>query len=155
MDEMKQLLAQRDLPKPDVRLGRAMYAKTCQRCHILFGEGEKLGPDLTGSNRANLDYLLENIIDPSAVMAHEYRQSIFMTEDGQVITGLLRSETEKAVRVQTAEALVVIPIDEIAERRTSEQSMMPDNQLQQFSPHEIRSLIAYLRGRDQVPLPTP
>jgi putative heme-binding domain-containing protein len=155
MDEMKQLLAQRDLPKPDVALGRAMFAKTCQRCHTLFGEGEKLGPDLTGSNRANLDYLLENIIDPSAVMAHEYRQSIFLTEDGQVITGLLRSETEKAATVQTAEALVVIPIDEIAERRTSELSMMPDNQLQQFSPHEIRSLIAYLRGRNQVSLPNP
>ncbi len=155
MEVMKQLLAQSDLPKPDVRLGRAMFAKTCQRCHMLFGEGEKLGPDLTGSNRANLDYLLENIVDPSAVMAHEYRQSIFMTEDGQVITGLLRSETEKAVSVQTAEALVVIPTDEIAERKTSELSMMPDNQLQQFSPHEIRSLIAYLRGRNQVPLPTP
>ena len=153
MAELKQLIGRTDLPKADVSLGRAMYAKTCQRCHVLYGVGEKLGPDLTGSNRSNLDYLVENVIDPSAVMANEYRQSIFLTEDGQVIAGLLRSETDNAVSVQTAEALVVIPTDEIAERRTSELSMMPDNQLQQFSPHEIRSLIAYLRGRVQVDLP--
>ncbi len=147
MNATKELLQRTDLAKPDLKLGQAVFAKTCQRCHVLYGEGEKLGPDLTGSNRANLDYLLENIVDPSAVMAHEYRQSIFMTEDGQVITGLLRSETENAVTVQTAEAVVVLPVAEIAERRTSEQSMMPDDQLQQFSPHEIRSLIAYLRSQ--------
>lgn len=153
MEELKQLIARTDLPKPDAGLGRTMFAKTCQRCHVLYGVGENLGPDLTGSNRSNLDYLVENIIDPSAVMANEYRQSIFLTEDGQVITGLLRGETDNAVSVQTAEALVVIPTDEIAQRRTSELSMMPDNQLQQFSPYEIRSLIAYLRGRAQVELP--
>ena len=153
MEELKQLIARTDLPPPDASLGRAMFAKTCQRCHALYGVGEQLGPDLTGSNRSNLDYLVENIIDPSAVMANEYRQSIFLTEDGQVVSGLLRGETDNAVSVQTAEALVVIPTDEIAERRTSDLSMMPDNQLQQFSPHEIRSLIAYLRGRAQVALP--
>lgn len=147
MSSTKQLINRTDLPKPDLKLGQAVFAKTCQRCHVLYGEGQKLGPDLTGSNRANLDYLLENIVDPSAVMAHEYRQSIFMTEDGQVVTGLLRSETDKAVTVQTAEAVVVLPVAEIAQRRTSEQSMMPDDQLQQFSPHEIRSLIAYLRAK--------
>ncbi len=155
MESIKALVERSDLAKPDLKLGRAMFAKTCQRCHALYGVGEKLGPDLTGSNRANLDYLLENIVDPSAVMAHEYRQSIVLTEDGQVITGILRGETDKAVTLQTAEAMVVVPLVEIAERRTSEQSMMPDNQLQQFSEHEVRSLIAYLRGRAQVDLPTP
>ncbi len=152
MQQLQQLVERKNLAKPDPRLGRELFTKTCQRCHQLFGQGEKLGPDLTGSNRANLDYLLENIVDPSAVMANEYRQSIFMTEDGQVITGILRSETDKAVTVQTAEALVVVPTAEIAERKTSELSMMPDNQLQQFSEHEVRSLISYLRSKSQVEL---
>ncbi len=152
MEQYKQLVARTDLAKPDPKFGRAVFAKTCQRCHVLFGEGEKLGPDLTGSNRANLDYLLENIVDPSAVMAREYRQSIFLTEDGQVVTGILRSETENAVTVQTAEATVVLPTAEIAERKSSELSMMPDNQLNQFSEHEIRSLLSYLRSKNQVGL---
>ena len=43
-----------DAPAPpaDLSLGRAMFAKTCQQCHTLFGVGGKVGPDITGSNRA-------------------------------------------------------------------------------------------------------
>ncbi len=152
MEAYKQLVSDTKLPKPDESLGRAVYAKTCQRCHTLYGVGQKIGPDLTGSNRANLDYLLENLLDPSAVMANEYRQTILLTDSGQVITGIVREENEKAVTIQTAEATVVVPKDEIERRTVSEQSMMPDDQLNQFSDHEKRSLIAYLRAKSQVPL---
>ncbi|MCR9291595.1 MAG: FG-GAP-like repeat-containing protein [bacterium] len=154
MADYKSLIERSDLPDPDAAMGRQIFGKTCQRCHVLYGVGEKLGPDLTGSNRANLDYLMENIVDPSAVMANEYRQSIFLTEDGQVITGIVQTETENAITIQTAEAVVVLPQAEIVQRKDSEQSMMPENQLSQFSEHEIRSLIAYLRGKEQVPLPS-
>ncbi|MFO0939152.1 MAG: PVC-type heme-binding CxxCH protein [Pirellulales bacterium] len=146
------LLERNDLPAPDVALGRALFAKTCQRCHTLYGIGQQLGPDITGSNRANLDYLMENIVDPSAVMAKEYRQTAVLTESGQIVTGILRGETEKAVTIQTAESTVVIPKDEIESRRESELSMMPEDQLNQFTEHQVRSLIAYLRGKSQSPL---
>ncbi|MEZ6134066.1 MAG: family 16 glycoside hydrolase [Pirellulaceae bacterium] len=152
IESMKELIARSDLADPDLSLGRTVFAKTCQRCHVLYGVGEKLGPDLTGSNRSNLDYLLENIVDPSSVMANEYRQSIFLTDSGQAITGIVRSENEQAVTIQTAEATIVLPKDEIEQRKASAQSMMPDNQLSQFTPHETRSLLAYLRGKQQVPL---
>ena len=57
------------LKNADLSNGRRLYAKTCQSCHTLFGEGQKIGPDITGSNRANLDYILENLLDPSAVVS--------------------------------------------------------------------------------------
>ncbi len=152
MRAYKKLIANESLPKPDLAFGRAIFAKTCQRCHQLYGVGQNLGPELTGSNRANIDYLLENIVDPSAVMAREYRQSIFLTEDDQLITGIVREENERAVTLQTADAIIVLPQTEIAERKVSEQSMMPENQLSQFSEHEIRSLIAYLRHDSQTPI---
>ncbi len=152
IEATKTLVERNNLPEPDLHLGRAIYSKTCQRCHVLYGAGEKLGPDLTGSNRANLDYLLENIVDPSAVMANEYRQSIFLTDSGQVITGIVRQENERAVTIQTAEETVVLPKDEIEQRQASDQSMMPDNQLTQFNEHEVRSLLAYLRGKQQNPM---
>jgi len=152
IEATKALVARDNLPEPDLHLGRAIYSKTCQRCHVLYGVGEKLGPDLTGSNRANLDYLLENIVDPSAVMANEYRQSIFLTDSGQVITGIVRQENERAVTIQTAEETIVLPKDEIEQRQASDQSMMPDNQLTQFNEHEVRSLLAYLRGKQQNPM---
>lgn len=150
--EFKAMVERTDAPEPDLQLGRAIFSKTCQRCHILYGVGEKLGPDLTGSNRANVDYLLENILNPSAVMANEYRQSIFLTDSGQVITGIVQSENDRAVTIQTADAEVVLPKDEIEQRRASELSMMPENQLAVFNDHEVRSLIGYLRSKAQNPI---
>ena len=152
IENYKKLVNDPNQPKVDVNFGRAVFMKTCQRCHVLYGLGQHLGPDLTGSNRANLDYLIENIVDPSSVMANEYRQSIVMTDGGQVITGIIRDETEKALSIQTADAIVIVPKDEIEQRKTSEKSMMPDDQLSPFSPHEIRSLVAYLQTKEQVPL---
>ncbi|RMF44128.1 MAG: DUF1080 domain-containing protein [Planctomycetota bacterium] len=152
IDHYKELVGRTDLPDPDPALGRTLFAQTCGRCHVLYGVGQHIGPDLTGSNRSNLDYLLENIVDPSAVMAKEYRPEIILTEDGQVVTGLLQEETSHAVVLQSAESRIVLPRSEIVQRKTSPTSMMPDNQLQPFSDHEIRSLIHYLRGTEQVPL---
>jgi putative membrane-bound dehydrogenase-like protein len=144
-------IVKRDGPPADPMLGRAVYVKTCQQCHTLFGVGAKIGPELTGSNRANLEYVLSNVLDPSAVMAKEYQPSVIVA-GGRVITGLVREEDANSVTVQTANELVVIPRDEIEERQLSQQSMMPDDQLKQFSPAEVRGLVAYLASPGQVPV---
>ncbi|HVJ68226.1 MAG TPA: family 16 glycoside hydrolase, partial [Caulifigura sp.] len=132
--------------------GRAIFAKTCQQCHTLFGTGGKVGPDLTGSNRANTEYLLSNIVDPSAVMAKEYRPTIFALSDGRVITGILKDEAGAIYTVQTANELVTFPKDDVEARKDSDQSMMPDDQLKNFTDAEVRALAAYLQGPGQVPL---
>lgn len=150
--EYKALVESTEHPEPNLELGRAVFAKTCMKCHILYGVGNKVGPDLTGSNRSNIDYLLSNIVDPSAVMAKEYRATIIATENGRVITGLVKAQDARSVTVQTGDALVVVPRDEIEERFESDKSMMPDDQLKQFTPHQVRSLIAYLRARQQNPM---
>lgn len=151
IEEMKALVAQKD-SATDVELGRAIFAKTCMKCHQLYGVGYKIGPDLTGSNRANLDYLLSNIVDPSAVMAKEYRPTIILTDDARVVNGLLKVEDSRSITLQTSDALVTIPKDEIEQRRESDKSMMPEDQLKQFSPLEVRSLFAYLQGKQQTPM---
>jgi putative membrane-bound dehydrogenase-like protein len=150
--DFKSLLTSVPPTEPDPSLGRAVFARTCQQCHTLYGVGQNVGPDLTGSNRADLEYLLSNIVDPSAVMAKEYQPSIFYTLSGRVVTGIVRAEDSRSVTVQTEAETLIIPKDEIDERVVSEMSMMPDNQLQQFSEDEIRSLVAYLQTREQAPL---
>jgi putative membrane-bound dehydrogenase-like protein len=148
----KQLVEAKPAAEVDLSLGRAIYAKTCQQCHTLFGIGGKIGPELTGSNRANLDYLLSNIIDPSAVMAREYIPSVIVTTEGRVLTGLVREQTANSVTVVTANETVVVPKGEIDEMKKSDKSMMPDDQLKQFQDGEVRSLFAYLASPRQVPL---
>jgi putative heme-binding domain-containing protein len=137
---------------PDLEAGRAVFAKTCASCHTLFGIGGKVGPDITGSNRANLDYLLENVLDPSAVIPKEYAATLIELKSGRVVTGIVRSETPAALTVVTANETLTIPRDDVESRRPSDVSMMPDDQLKPMSDHEVRSLFAYLQSPRQVPL---
>src|SRR5207249_3442514 len=79
-------------PPPDLALGRALFQKTCANCHMLFGVGGKVGPDITGANRQSIDYLLENIFDPSAVIPKEYAATVIELDDGRVITGIVKED---------------------------------------------------------------
>jgi putative membrane-bound dehydrogenase-like protein len=137
---------------PDLSLGRAIYAKTCAQCHVLFGSGGKVGPELTGSNRADLNYLLENILDPSAVIAKEYTVTLIEMKDGRVINGILRGETPAALTVVTANETLTLSRQDIASMTPTDKSMMPDDQLKPMKDHEVRALIAYLQSPNQVPL---
>jgi putative heme-binding domain-containing protein len=148
----KQLVESQPATEADLPLGRAIFSKTCEKCHVLFGVGGKIGPELTGSNRANLDYLLSNIVDPSAVMAREYIPSVLVTTEGRVLTGLVREQTANSVTIVTATETVVVPKGEIEEMKRSDKSMMPDDQLKQFKDDEVRALIAYLASPRQTPM---
>ena len=151
IEEYKALVESTKQPKPDLSLGRAVFAKTCQQCHVLFATGGNIGPELTGSNRANLDYLLSNIVDPSSVMAKEYQPTI-LNCDGRIVTGIVKAEDAKTITLQKVDAIEVVPLDEIEERKLSDKSMMPEDQLKLFTKHEIRSLIAYLGSDRQIPV---
>ncbi|HEX8202063.1 MAG TPA: c-type cytochrome, partial [Isosphaeraceae bacterium] len=132
--------------RPDPALGRAVFARTCQQCHTLHGEGGKVGPDLTGSNRADLDYLLANVLDPSALIGKDYLAHVAATADGRVLTGIIRAEDRDSLTLVTANETVVLPKAEIEERRASETSMMPEGLWDPLTEHEVRSLVAYLAG---------
>jgi putative membrane-bound dehydrogenase-like protein len=156
-DKLKRIASYRDLvrgsgPAPDPSLGRVVYAKTCGQCHTLFGIGGQVGPDLTGSNRADLDYILTNVMDPSALVGKDYQATVLATTDGRVITGLLKAEDKNAVTLATATETVTIPKDEVEERKLTDQSLMPEDQWTPLTPHEVRSLVAYLASPAQVPL---
>ncbi len=144
--------APRDTQRPDLSLGRAIYVKTCQQCHTLFETGAKTGPELTGSNRAELNYILSNIVDPSAQIGKDYQVQVIVLKDGRTLNGIVKAEDQNAITLVTANETVVVPKPEVDERATSEKSMMPDDILKPFNEREVRSLIAYLASPGQVPL---
>jgi putative membrane-bound dehydrogenase-like protein len=153
ISRIKALLTPGALGRADLRNGRLLFTKMCQQCHTLYGEGTKIGPDLTGSNRANLDYLLSNIIDPSAEVAKDYRLSIVTTTDGRLLTGMIVERTENRITLQTATQRLVVAKDEVEEMRDSPLSMMPEGQLDTLTRDQVRDLIAYLAANKQVELP--
>ena len=133
--------------------GRVVFNKVCVQCHTLFDTGGKVGPDITGANRTDLNYLLETIVDPNAVIPNEYRTTEIETKDGRSLAGIPKSAGDKAVVLQTANELVTIPRDEIASQRQTELSMMPEGLLTPLSDQEVRDLLYYLTRLGQVPLP--
>lgn len=149
----KGLLTPETLAAGNPSHGRLVYARTCQKCHRLYGEGGEIGPDLTGSNRANLDYILENVFDPSATIPREWRMNTVITADGRVLTGIVIQEAPEAVVLQTVNERLTLPRDEIDELQPTALSMMPEGQFETLQLQEVRDLIAYLRTQSQVPLP--
>ncbi len=155
IENLKSQLTAAALERADASHGRLLFTKTCANCHTLFGEGGKVGPDITGSNRANLDYILGNVVDPSAVLGKDYRMTVLALADGRVISGLIQKETDSAVTVRTLNDTVVVPLADIEARKLSELSMMPEKLLDQFSQTDVRDLIAYLQSPQQVALKGP
>ena len=152
MADYKKMLTTAPATTPDLAQGRAIFNKSCAQCHTLYGVGGKVGPDLTGSNRANLDYLLENIIDPSAVIPKEYAATIIEMKNGRVLTGIVRGDTPLALTVITVNETLTLPRKEVETLTVSKISMMPDDLLTQLREEEVRALIAYLQSPTQVAL---
>lgn len=158
--DKKQLIAKlkADL-KPDVlnkanlSKGRMLFTAVCSACHMMYGQGGKIGPDLTGSGRSSLDYLLENIVDPSGVVSADYRMSILTLKDGRQLSGVISEKNERTLTLRTLTEALALDRSEMTRTETSPLSMMPEGLLLAFPPEQVRDLIAYLMHPVQVPLP--
>ncbi|MEM7455690.1 MAG: PVC-type heme-binding CxxCH protein [Planctomycetota bacterium] len=137
----------------DVSAGRLVFEQNCAACHTLFGTGGTTGPDLTGADRFNANYLLTNIVDPGASVAEDFRASIIVLVDGRTITGLVLETTDRIIRVQTPTEVISLDRDEIEAMRRTELSVMPEAILDNMDQRQIADLFKYLLSPQQVPLP--
>jgi putative heme-binding domain-containing protein len=153
IDDWKKRLDRESLTTADLAAGRVLFDKTCASCHMLFGQGKRVGPDLTGAQRSSLEYLLENILDPSAVVGKDYRMSKVLTTDGRVLNGLVISRDANRLVLRTATEEVTVSEEDVEQVDESSLSAMPDGLLQTLSPTQVAELIAYLMHPTQVPLP--
>jgi putative membrane-bound dehydrogenase-like protein len=151
----RELLASDRYSPADATRGRIVFNRTCLSCHRLFDAGGDVGPDLTGSDRANSSYILENVLDPSAAVAREYTLTNVATTDGRLVSGIIREQNDHSLTIQTANERIVLPREDIEALKPSNVSMMPEGQLERLTPQEIRDLFAYLAASKQVPAATP
>jgi putative membrane-bound dehydrogenase-like protein len=151
--QLKERLDGRTLSQADRSEGRVIYDRVCGSCHKLYGNGGDIGPDLTGSGRDNLDYLLENIVDPSAAVSSDFRMVVVALSDGRVLNGLVKRQSDRTLTLQTQNEVIVLDRSDIESQRPSPSSLMPDGLLDTLKAAEIRDLIAYLAAHTQAPLP--
>jgi putative heme-binding domain-containing protein len=113
----------------------------------LFGEGAKVGPDLTGTDRRDRTFLLTSIVDPSAVIRKEYMAYVVSTTNGRLLTGLIAESTPKTVTLLDAKnERLLISRDEIEAMNPSPQSLMPEALLDELEDSQIRDLFSYLQA---------
>lgn len=134
--------------------GRVHFEALCASCHQLYGRGGKLGPDLTGSGRANLDYLLENIVAPGSVVPLEYQMTTVLLKDGRSLSGMISSSDERTMTLRNPAGETTIEQSTIEKANRLPDSLMPPALLDALKPDEVRDLIGYLRHPQQVELPT-
>ena len=148
---MKAELTPSALATADKRLGRAVFNTACAACHTLYGHGGQVGPDLTGSGRDNLDYLLDNIVDPGAVVNADFRMSMVDLKDGRTLNGLVAGKTARTLTLKTQTENLALDRGGIENIRDSSLSLMPEGLLESLTGKQVRDLVAYLMNPTQVP----
>jgi putative membrane-bound dehydrogenase-like protein len=142
------------MAQADASRGRRVYQTTCGICHPLFGEGIVLGPDLTGSNRANLPYLLENVLAPSAVVGRDYLLNVVTQEDGTVVSGIIRAENPDFITLAMPGGTTTdVKKANVAKREELPASLMPAGLFDALPLNQVADLVKYLASPAQVPLP--
>jgi putative heme-binding domain-containing protein len=125
--------------------GKEIFKHTCATCHILHGEGGKIGPELTGSNRTNITYLLSNILNPSGDVQEDYKLVVITTQDGRSYSGNVIAENNRSITLRiVGQDPIIINKSQIRTRDVSEKSMMPEGLLNNLSTEEVLDLMAYL-----------
>lgn len=147
------LLTKDALAKADPAKGRMIFMAACAACHKLYGQGGAIGPELTGSDRHNLKYLLENILDPSAVVPADFRVSVLNLKDGRTITGVIPEQTERTLTVQTPAERITIERTQIVKQAQLPVSLMPEGLLSALGDENVKNLISYLMSNGQVEMP--
>ena len=142
----KNMLNDEMAKKADHASGKILFQKTCGSCHKMYGEGGIIGPDLTGSNRSNLDYLLMNILNPSEEIQDAYKLVVVTTRDGRTYSGNVIAENQRQITMRiVGQDAVVINKSSIQTREVTPSSMMPQGLISQLSDKEVNDLIGYLR----------
>jgi putative membrane-bound dehydrogenase-like protein len=147
LTQIRNTLAALQKGKADPVRGQALFTQHCAVCHALFGQGNKVGPDLTSADRKNREFLVTSIIDPSAVIRPEFAAYNILTTDGRILTGLVVENTPQAVTLLDAKnERTVLPRDKIDEIKVSAASLMPEKLLDALSEQEVRDLFGYLQA---------
>jgi len=132
--------------------GRQVYRASCGKCHILFEDGGRIGPDLTAYKRDDLKRMLLNVVNPSAEIREGFENYLVRTEDGKALTGFVTDQDSQVVVLKGIDGQsVVVPRTEIEEMRVQPTSLMPEELLKPFSDQQVRDLFAYLRATQPLP----
>ncbi|WP_343855111.1 PVC-type heme-binding CxxCH protein [Algoriphagus jejuensis] len=150
-DKYRAMLSPNALATSDLKIGKTVFAKSCGSCHKMYGEGGIIGPDLTGSNRTDSEYILMNVLEPSFEIQDAYKMVVINTRDGRTYSGNIISENERQVTMRiVGQDQLLINKSSILSREVTDVSMMPTGLFENLTQAEIVNLMAYLKTNKRV-----
>ncbi len=130
----------------DLTKGKALFTSICQQCHSVGGQGGQVGPVLNGAGALGVEALLRNILTPSAAMEPGYRMFRVELKDGDVLDGILVSQTAEAILLRRPNiADTRIAQADVRKASFTKKSMMPDGLLDTLPPEQVTDLFAFLK----------
>jgi putative heme-binding domain-containing protein len=145
-NKYQRLLSGDALRKADPAKGKILFQQTCGSCHKMFGEGGNIGPDLTGSNRTNVNYILSNVLNPSEEIQDDYKMVVVTTRDGRTYSGNITGENSRQLTLRVVgQDAVIISKSDIQSQETTDVSMMPPGLFDMLRDEQVLDLVSYLR----------
>ncbi len=136
----------------DPEMGKEMFFDVqgkvaCAKCHTVGDQGGKVGPVLTNvSGTRELPYIIESILEPSAVIVSGFEPYLIITVDEDFITGIKKDEDDESITLMTDDGeLLKISKDEIEKLAPQKTSIMPGNFRELLSVEELHNIIAFLQ----------
>lgn len=150
-NQYRSILTKSALENANLQAGKQLFMKSCGTCHNMFGEGADIGPNLTGSNRTNTDYILLNVLEPSAEIQDAYKLVIITTMDGRTYTGNIVGENSRQFTLKIAgQDPVKINKSAIQNKEVTNVSLMPPGLFEPLSNQEVIDLMAYLKSPKKI-----
>ena len=128
----------------DVVLGKEVFTKNCMVCHTLEGQGGKVGPELTGVGARPKADILMQVLDPNRSVEGTYREWSATSNDGDLVSGRLMTESTTTVEILDATGkLHTLQRKDLKKLSVSEKGIMPEG-FELLKPEELSSVLEYL-----------
>ncbi len=150
VERLKSVLTTAVIATGDAKRGKVLFESTCAQCHMLFGGTGNLGPDLTGLNRPDLDWILKNVLDPSAIMGGGQELVVARMKDNRVIAGMQREDTNGYYSLQNESGLFVLLKNEIASYEPTKGSTMPNGLFRSWNTQQLADFLSYFQRSAQL-----
>ena len=129
----------------DAEKGKLQFTARCAICHKLFGEGGAIGPELTGYDRTNADFWLDNLFTPSLEIREGFGAYIVKTKGGQILSGLMDAQDANGIVIKDmAGNKTAIKQADIEKLEASPISLMPEGLTAGMSDANLQDFFAYL-----------
>lgn len=151
-EQIEKLIAQRrtDFAKANTNLekGTALFTKHCAACHQIEGKGAVIGPQLDGIGLRGTERIIEDLLDPNRNVDIAFRTTTIQTDDGQVVSALVRREEGALlVLVDNKGKEFTLPKASIERQQKTALSLMPSNVHEIVTPEEFFDLVGYLASK--------